>query len=52
MEAVKDLLLAVYQNADSLSSEEDRLKKMKELTTIVYGMLRTAKFVKGKEEDK
>lgn len=52
MEAVKDLLLAVYQNADNLSSEENRLKKMKELTTIVYGMLRTAKFVKGKEEDK
>lgn len=52
MEAVKDLLLAVYQNANSLSSETDKLKKMKELTNIVYGMLRTAKFVKGKEEDK
>lgn len=52
MEAVKNLLLAVYQNANSLSSETNRLIKMKELTNIVYGMLRTAKFVKGKEEDK
>ena len=52
MDAVKELLLAVYQHANSLSSETDGLKKMKELTNIVYGMLRTAKFVKGKEEDK
>lgn len=52
MDAVKELLLAVYRNADKLSSQTDRLKKMKELTNIVYGMLRTAKFVKGKEEDK
>ena len=52
MDAVKNLLLAVYKNADSLSTETERLKKMKELTNIVYDMLRTAKFVKGKEEDK
>lgn len=50
MESVQTLLLEVYNNADSLSGEEDKLKKMKELTNIVYGMLRTAKFVKGKEE--
>ena len=52
MEAVQGLLFEVYKNADSLSKETDKLKKMKELTAIVYGMLRTAKFVKGKEEDK
>lgn len=52
IEAVKKMLLIIYLSADSLSHEEDRLKKMKELTTIVYGMLRTAKFIKGKEEDK
>lgn len=52
MEAVQGLLFEVYKNADSLSKETDKLKKMKELTAFVYGMLRTTKFVKGKEEDK
>lgn len=52
IKAVKEMLTIVYLSADSLSNEPDRLKKMKELTTIVYGMLRTAKFIKGKEENK
>lgn len=32
--------------------KKDRLEKMRELTKIIYGMLRTAKFVKGKEEER
>lgn len=54
--AVKNLLMNVYFAADSLVTKKDqvssKLDKMKELTTFVYGMLRTAKFIKGKEEDK
>lgn len=33
-------------------SKRDRLEKMKKLTTVVYSILRTAKFVKGKEEER
>ncbi len=52
MNAVQELLLEIYKNASALSNETDKLKKMKKLTKIVYDMLRTAKFVKGKEDDK
>lgn len=52
MDAVQELLLEVYKNASVLSNETDKLEKMRKLTKIVYDMLRTAKFVKGKEDDK
>lgn len=59
--SVKALLLEVYKLADmdEIESELDgdnkrklKLEKMRPLIRIVYSMLRTAKFVKGKEEDK
>lgn len=59
IKSVKKLLLEIYKVADYLLEQNnekikqnDRLKKMKQSATIVYGMLRTAKFVKGKEEEK
>ena len=57
--SVKALLLEVYKIADKDKTENkdhvgkvDKLEKMRKRTAIVYSILRTAKFVKGKEEDK
>lgn len=56
--SVKVLLKETYAVADQLCTKNDskeemsNLEKMEKVIDYVYGMLRTAKFIKGKEEDK
>lgn len=64
IDSVKELLMEAYVVADKLCMEKDseeeesrvqamsKQEKMEKVMGHVYGMLRTAKFIKGKEEDK
>lgn len=64
IDSVKELLTEAYVVADKLCMEKDseeeesrvqamsKQEKMEKVMGHVYGMLRTAKFIKGKEEDK
>ena len=56
-ESAKELLLELYKTStfketDGETETHNSQKASEELTKTIYGMLRTAKFINGEEDDK